>query len=39
LNDLLRYDIPWKVGSNPYTGRPYGQTTCWPHPTKEINGA
>jgi hypothetical protein len=39
LNDLLRYDIPWKVGSNPYTGRPYAQTTCWPHPTKEINGA
>lgn len=39
LNDLLRYDIPWKVGSNPYTGRPYGQTTCWPHPTKEVNGA
>ncbi|HET9512648.1 MAG TPA: RagB/SusD family nutrient uptake outer membrane protein [Gemmatimonadales bacterium] len=39
LNDLLRYDIPWKLGSNPYTGRPYGQTTCWPHPTKEVNGA
>jgi starch-binding outer membrane protein, SusD/RagB family len=38
LNDLLRYNIPWKVGSNPFTNRPYGSTTCWPHPTREING-
>lgn len=41
LNDLLRKDIPWKVSgtTNPFTGRPYGATTCWPTPTKEINGA
>jgi hypothetical protein len=39
LNDLLRKNIPWKVGSNTYTGRPYGVTTCWPYPLKEVNGA
>ena len=39
LNDLLRKNIPWKVGANPFTNRSYGTTTCWPHPTKEINGA
>ncbi len=39
LNDLLRKNIPWKVGANPFTNRAYGPTTCWPHPTKEINGA
>jgi hypothetical protein len=38
LNDLLRYTIPWKVGSNPFTNRNYGTTTCWPHPTRETNG-
>lgn len=38
LNDLLRYNIAWKVGSNPFTNRPYGSTTCWPHPTRETNG-
>ena len=38
LNDLLRYAIPWKVGANPFTNRNYGTTTCWPHPTREING-
>jgi hypothetical protein len=38
LNDLLRYKIPWKVGSNPFTNRNYGTTTCWPHPTGETNG-
>ena len=38
LNDLLRYQIPWKVGSNPFTNRNYGTTTCWPHPTRETNG-
>lgn len=38
LNDLLRYKIAWKVGANPFTNRPYGSTTCWPHPTREING-
>ncbi|MGQ0537330.1 MAG: RagB/SusD family nutrient uptake outer membrane protein [Gemmatimonadaceae bacterium] len=38
LNDLLRYRIAWKVGSNPFTNRNYGTTTCWPHPTREING-
>jgi len=38
LNDLLRYKIPWKVGSNPFTNRNYGTTTCWPHPTLETNG-
>lgn len=39
LNDLLRKNIPWKVGSNTFTGRPYGVTTCWPYPLKEVNGA
>ena len=38
LNDLLRYKIPWKIGSNPFTNRNYGTTTCWPHPTLETNG-
>lgn len=45
LADLLRKQLPWKGAngstqvSNPFTARPYGQTTCWPHPTKETNGA
>jgi len=45
LNDLLRYKLPWKGANgstqvaNPFTARPYGQTTCWPLPTKETNGA
>jgi hypothetical protein len=38
LNDLLRKKIAWKVGSNPFTNRNYGTTTCWPHPTRETNG-
>ena len=38
LNDLLRYQIPWKVGANEFTNRAYGTTTCWPHPTRENNG-
>lgn len=38
LNDLLRYKIPWKIGSNPFTNRNYGTTTCWPHPTRETLG-
>jgi len=38
LNDLLRYKIAWKVGSNPFTNRNYGTTTCWPHPTVETSG-
>lgn len=45
LNDILRRQLPWKgtFGSprtaNIWSGRPYGQTTCWPLPTKEKNGA
>ena len=39
LNDLLRTHTPWKVGSNVFTGRIYGQTTCWPFPVKESQGA
>ncbi len=45
LNDLLRYHLPWKGANgstqvaNPFSARPYGQTTCWPLPTKETNGA
>lgn len=45
LNDLLRYALPWKGANgstskfNPHTARPYGATTCWPHPTKERSGA
>ncbi len=38
LNDLLRYNIAWKVGQNPFTNRTYGATTCWPYPTRESNG-
>lgn len=38
LNDLLRFKITWKVGSNPFTNRNYGSTTCWPHPTRETLG-
>lgn len=33
-NDLLRFDIPWKVG-NDQTGQPYGSTTCMPLPLSE----
>jgi len=39
LNDLLRTHTPWKVGANVFTGRIYGQTTCWPFPVKESAGA
>ncbi|HEX9166043.1 MAG TPA: RagB/SusD family nutrient uptake outer membrane protein [Gemmatimonadales bacterium] len=39
LNDLLRYQIPWKVGANPYDGRPYGNTTCYPFPVQELQGS
>ncbi len=39
LYDLLRKNIAWKVGANPFTGRPYGVTKCWPFPTKERSGA
>jgi hypothetical protein len=38
LNDLLRYNIVWKTGTNPFTNRAYGSTTCWPYPTREKNG-
>jgi hypothetical protein len=39
LNDLLRTNATWKVGASPFTGRPYGQTRCWPLPLKEAQGA
>lgn len=38
LNDLLRYNIVWKTGTNPFTNRAYGATRCWPHPTRETSG-
>jgi hypothetical protein len=40
LNDLLRKNIVWKASgtSNPFTSRPYGATTCWPTPSREVNG-
>lgn len=38
LNDLLRYNLTWKTGSNPFTNRAYGATKCWPNPTREVNG-
>lgn len=34
FNDLLRYNIPWKVG-NDQNGVPYGTTTCLPLPLNE----
>lgn len=34
FNDLLRFDIPWKVG-NDQNGVPYGPTTCLPLPLSE----
>jgi hypothetical protein len=34
FNDLLRYNIPWKVG-NDQNGNPYGTTTCLPLPLNE----
>lgn len=34
FNDLLRFDIPWKVG-NDQNGVPYGTTTCLPLPLSE----
>jgi len=37
-NDLLRYNIPWKVG-NDQNGNPYGTTTCMPLPLNERLGA
>jgi hypothetical protein len=33
-NDLLRFQIPWKVG-NDQNGVPYGSTTCMPLPLSE----
>jgi hypothetical protein len=36
-NDLLRYNIPWKVG-NDQNGVPYGTTTCMPLPLNERLG-
>jgi hypothetical protein len=33
-NDLLRFNIPWKVG-NDQNGVPYGSTTCMPLPLSE----
>ena len=33
-NDLLRFDIPWKVGED-QNGVPYGTTTCMPLPLSE----
>jgi len=33
-DDLLRYNIPWKVG-NDQNGNPYGTTTCMPLPLNE----
>jgi hypothetical protein len=33
-NDLLRFNIPWKVG-NDQNGNPYGLTTCMPLPLSE----
>jgi len=39
LNDLLRYRLSWKVGTSPFTVRPYGTTSCWPMPTRERAGA
>jgi len=38
FNDLLRYNIPWKVG-NDQNGNPYGTTTCMPLPLNERLGA
>jgi len=37
-NDLLRYNIPWKVG-NDQNGNPYGTATCMPLPLNERLGA
>src|ERR1051325_1783288 len=37
-NDLLRYNIPWKVG-NDQNGNPYGPPTCMPLPLNERIGA
>lgn len=34
FNDLLRFDIPWKVGPD-QNGVPYGSTTCMPLPLSE----
>jgi len=39
LNDLLRHTLPWKIGTSPFTLRPYGTTSCWPMPRKERTGA
>ena len=38
LNDLLRYNIPWKIGASPIDANPYGQTSCWPFPSQEKSG-
>ena len=34
LNDLLRFNIPWKTGVD-QVGTPYGPTTCMPLPQSE----
>jgi hypothetical protein len=33
--DMLRFDLPFPSGSQPWTGRPYRETTCFPIPSVE----
>jgi hypothetical protein len=37
LNDMLRLDVPFPSGTDPYNDRRYGETTCFPLPDIEIN--
>lgn len=37
LGDLLRFNLPFPSGVQPWTGRPYGSTTCFPLPRVEID--
>lgn len=36
LNDMLRFQLPFPEGEQPWTGRPYRNTTCFPLPNVEI---
>lgn len=37
LGDMLRFDLPFPSGAQPWTARPYRETTCFPLPNVEIN--
>ncbi|MFH1609674.1 MAG: RagB/SusD family nutrient uptake outer membrane protein [Candidatus Bipolaricaulota bacterium] len=37
LNDMIRHNLPFQTGANPYNNRAYGNTTCFPLPYIETD--